>query len=74
MKVHNKIIYTLITNYNIINEEYLKNKNNIEITINKGVILIELDFINYSNRYLDLSVIQIKDNKEIKIIDIDENI
>ena len=74
MKIHNKIIYTLITSYNIINEEYLKNNNNIEIIKNKEVILIEMDYIYYINKELDISVIQIKENKKIKIIDIDENV
>ena len=66
MKIHNKKIYTLITSYNIINEEFLRDNNNIEITNNKGVILIELDFINYLDKDLDISVVQIKENKKDK--------
>ena len=74
MKIHNKKIYTLITSYNMINEEYLKKNNNIEIIKDKEVILIEMDYIYYINKELDISVIQIKENKKIRIIDIDENV
>ena len=74
IKLHDKIIFTLITNYNIINEGYLKNKENIEILIDKEIITIERDYIYYINKDLDISVIQIKENKNIKILEIDETI
>ena len=70
VKCHNKIILTLITNYQIINENYLKDYDYIEIIIDKKLIRIELGDINYMNEELDLSVIQINENKNgiIKII------
>ena len=74
MKVHDKIMYMLITDYKTINEEYLINNNNIEILINKEIILIEKDILYYVNKELDISVIQIKENKKIKILEIDESI
>ena len=73
-KVHDKMIYTLITNYSIVNEEFIKNNNNIEIIINKEIIIIERDILYYMNKDLDISVIQIKENKNIKVLEIDENI
>ena len=73
MKIYDKNIYMLITDYKIINEEYIKNNNNIEIIINNEIIKIERDILYYMNKDLDISVIQIKDNKKIKILEIDEN-
>ena len=74
IKIHDIIITVLITDYKTFNEEYLINNNNIEILKNKEIIIIERDILYYMNKELDISVIQIKENNKIKILEIDENI
>jgi len=74
IKCHNKIIPVLITNYNIINERYYSNNNSIKVLINNELIPIEFCLINYLNKDLDLSIIEIKENKFINLLDIDANI
>ena len=74
IKSHNKNIPVLITNYKIINEKYYTNNNSIKILINNEIISIEFGSINYINKNLDISIIEIKKNKLINILDIDENI
>ena len=74
MKCHNKTIPILITNYKIIDEKYYSNYNNIEILINNKLKEIEFGSIYYINKDLDLSIIEIKENKEIKILEIDANL
>ena len=74
IKVHKKNIPVLITNYKIINEKYYSKNNNIKILINNELISIEFGFIHYINKDLDISIIEIKENKLINILDIDENI
>jgi hypothetical protein len=74
LKCHNKIIFLLITNYKIINENYLKNYDYIDILINQKFIRIELNYIYYLNKQLDLSVIEIKKNEIIKILELDDDI
>ena len=70
----NKIIPVLITNYKIIDEKYYSNNNNIKVLINNEFIKIEFGLINYINKDLDISMIEIKENKLINILDTDENI
>ena len=77
IKCHDKMNLFLITNYQIINEDYLKNYNYANILINKG--MQRFDFCNniyYMDKELDLSVIQIKEDKKekIKILEIDDDI
>ena len=74
IKSHNKNIPILITNYKIINEKYYKNNNGVKILINNKIISIEFGPINYINKDLDISIIEIKKNKLLNILDIDENI
>ena len=74
IKRHNKIIPVLVTNYEIINENYYLNNNMIEVLLNKKFISIEFGSIYYINKDLNLSIIEIKDNKLINILEIDENI
>ena len=76
LKCHDKTIFLLITNYQIINENYLKNFNYIEVLINKEIIRIELKNKYYMDKNLDLSVIEIKENKNeiIKILQLDNDI
>ena len=74
LKCHNKIIFLLITNYKIINENYLKNYDYIDILINHKFIRIEFNYIYYLDKQLDLSVIEVKKNEKIKILDLDDDI
>ena len=74
IKCNNKFISVLITNYKIINEKYYSNNNSIEVIISNELISIEFGSIYYMNKNLDISIIEIKENKLINILDIDENI
>ena len=74
LKCHKKKIFVLITNYRIVNENYLKNYNYIDVLINQKSIRIELNLIYYMDKNLDLSVIEIKENENIKILKLDEDI
>ena len=74
IKCHNKNIPVLITNYKIINEKYYSNNNNIKVLIDNELITIEFGSIHYINKDLDISIMEIKENKLINILDIDENI
>ena len=69
----NKIIPVLITAYKLINEDY---HTNIDVLINKEYIKIEFGSINYINKNLDLSIIEIKENEiqKIKLLELDDNI
>ena len=74
IKSHNKNIPILITNHKTINKKYYSTNNNIQVLINNELISIEFGFIHYINKYLDISIIEIKENNLINILDIDENI
>ena len=78
IKIKNKNILVLVTNYNLIDEIYIKQNNEIKIIINNGLYLIKFGDkrLNYTNRELDLSVIEIKENQKFKInlIEIDESL
>ena len=73
IKVHEKTIQVLITNYQSLDENYFKNNDGIEILINKEPLRIEFDSIFYIDESLDISVIQIKENKTIKILELDDS-
>ena len=72
IKYHNRKIPVLITNYKIIDENYYSNYNSIVILINNELIKIEFGSLYYMDKYLDLSIIEIKENKIITILDIDD--
>ena len=74
IKCYNIIIPVLITNYKFINEKYYLNNNNIEVLINNVLILVEFGSINYINKDLNISIIEIKENKLINVLEVDENI
>ena len=68
---HNKIPVLIINKY-INNDEYL---NNINVSINKKDINIEIDDIIYKDKINNISIIKIKnDNKNIKYIEIDDKL
>ena len=72
VKCYNKIIPVLITNYKAINEKYFSNYKFIKIDINNELISIEFGSLYYINKDSDLSIIEIKENKLINILDIDD--
>ena len=72
IKFQNKVIPLLITNYRTINEEYYSNHKNIKVLINNSLISVKFGSISYINKYSDLSIIEIKENKLIKILDVDD--
>ena len=74
LKCHDKKIFVLITNYYIVDENYLKNYDYIDVLINQKFIRIEFNYIYYLEKQLDLSVIEIKKNEKIKILDLDDDI
>ena len=73
IKYHQKHIPVLITNINIFKN--LSN-DNITITMNNKLKLIELGDIRYTNEEYNIAIIEIKENKNYKLnfIEIDENI
>ena len=74
IKCHNKIIPVIITSYQTIEENYIKNYKSIEVLIDKERIEIEFGFIYYLNKELNLSVVEIKENNKIRFLDLDDNI
>ena len=76
IKCENKNIPVLITTYKIINEKFLANKNSINIFTNNKFIEIEFGNKRYLNEYLDLSIIEIKNNHNeiLNYIELDDNL
>ena len=75
LKCNNKTILVLITNYQTVNKDYLKNYDYIDVLINKELIRIKFSYIYYIDKNLDLSVIEIQENKTEKmvILELDED-
>ena len=65
---NNKIPAIIINNY-INNNEYL---NQINIFMNNKEIIIDIDEIIYKNKTDNISIIKIKNNKNIKYLEIDD--
>ena len=74
LKCHGKKVSVLITNYRIVNENYFQNYDDIDVFIHQKLIRIEFNLIYYFNKQLDLSVIEIKENEKLKILELDEDI
>ena len=74
IKYRNKQIPIVITNYEIINEEYIANNNNINILRNKEINKIELGKTKYFNKESDIAIIEVKPKKNngIYFLDLDE--
>ena len=74
LKCHGKQIFVLITNYQTVNEDYSKNLDYIDVLVNQESIKVEFNGIYYFEKQLNLSVIEIIENKRIKILELDEDI
>ena len=74
IKYRNKQIPIVITNYEIINEEYIANNNNINILRNKEINKIELGKTKYFNKESGIAIIEVKPKKNngIYFLDLDE--
>ena len=67
IKYKKETIPTMITNYELIDENYLRKKNNIELSLNNKLKSLEFGNIRYLNQENDISIIQIKNIKDNKI-------
>ena len=74
IKYKNKNIPVLITTYEIINEDYLANNNNINISTNDKTFSLDFGEIKYINKNFGLSVIEIKNdnNNILHFLEIDD--
>ncbi len=68
IKLKNKSIFVLMTNYNIIDEIYLEQNNGIKIIIDNEVNLIKFGDkrLNYINKKNYISIIEIKENEKLR--------
>ena len=76
IRYKNKTFPILITSYKAINELYMINNINFKVIINGENKTLDFGELNYFNKYLNLSIIEIKPNNDIKIkfLDLDEKI
>ena len=72
IKYNNIKIPVMVTNYNIIN--YIANNNNINIYINNEINKIEFVKGKYFNKDYSISIIEIKENKKINYLELDDNL
>ena len=72
IKYKNKQLPVLVATYELINEKYLANNNNIDISLNNEFMPIEFGNTKYLNKQYDLSVIEIKQNNKINFLKIDD--
>ena len=74
VKYLNKSIPIMITNYEIINEEYLSNNTSIIVSINNEIKIINFGNAKYLNKEYNLAIIEIKPikNNEIYFLDLDD--
>ena len=66
--LYNNIISFLMTNYNVINENYFKGNNKIELLLNDDIIEMDLNIkrIIYYNKEFDITLIELKKEDKIK--------
>ena len=78
IKYKNKLIPVLITNYHVINDNYLKNKNTLKCYINgeSKILNINKDSIIYSSitNQFDIIIIKLKNDEINHYLEIDDNI
>ena len=74
---NNLLLPVLITNNHILNENDIKNNKKILINLNKEILSIKIDEKRkrYTNKILDITIIEIKEEDNIKkYIELDDNI
>lgn len=78
---NNKNYCVLISNYHIIDEDYLKNNNSIKLSFNDDqefkTILLNNDRIKYYSKQFDITMIEIKESDKIntnKYLEIEDNL
>ena len=67
--LYNNIMNFLMTNYSIINENYLKNNNKIELLLYDDIIInldLNIKRIIYYNKEYDITLIELKEEDKIK--------
>ena len=66
--LYNNIMNFLMTNYSIINENYFKENNKMELILNNDIIKIDLNIkrIIYYNKEYDITLIELKEEDKIK--------
>ena len=77
IRYNNRIMHTMITNYHIIDKNYIKNNKEIKITINDDKISINIQLNNkiiYTNETYDITIIEIKKENINEFLEIDDNL
>ena len=78
IKIKDKTILVLVTNYHLINDKYIENNFGIKTKINNELNIVKFGNKNfcYLDKEHDLSIIEIRENKNIKInfLEIDESL
>ena len=68
IKYENKEIPVMMTNYHVINDNYIKENDKIEIVINNDednlITILLRNRIIYTNKEYDITIIEIKDEKD----------
>ena len=66
--IYNNIINCLMTNYNIIDENYIRENSKIELILNDDIIKIDLDIkrVIYYNKEYNITLIELKEEEKIK--------
>ena len=67
--IGNKIIFVLVTNYKLIDDNYIENNFGFRIKINGKLSFISFGDkrLKYTNKENNLTIIEIKENEKIKI-------
>ena len=78
IKIKNKMILILMTNYHLIDEKFIENNFGIKIKINNEFQFINFSDkrLNYINKEYNLSIIAIEENKKINLnyLEIDDSL
>ena len=78
ISVEDKLVPVFITNYHVINREYLESKNEIEVEIynEKSKVIKIKDKVKYFNKDYDVTIIEIDEKKDGKYeyLELDDNI
>ena len=74
IKCQNKNIPVLITSYRLIDEKYISNNNSIDIFVKDKILKVKFAKAKYFNRELDISIIEIKENNLINVLEVDERL